>query len=188
MRLANPTSREKKRLTYKQQCRKKRQLYLDALDSEVLGKGKTPAYVDECGFPSAEVRRYAYAPRGLCVNDKISGSHRYTSTSLIAARIGDTFTAPMLFQGASDTLAFNAWLEHQLCPLLDQTHVMIMDNAAFHKGSETARLIAQTGASLLFLPPYSPELNPIEKDFANIQRRYQYKPETSIDKIIKLYN
>ena len=57
-------TRKKKTLTYKQQCRKKRQLYLDALDSEVLGKGKTPAYVDECGFPSSEVRRYAYAPRG----------------------------------------------------------------------------------------------------------------------------
>lgn len=149
---------------------------------------KRSVYVDECGFPSSEVRRYAYAPRGLCVSDKISGSHRYTSTSLIAARIGDTFTAPVLFRGASDALAFNAWLEHQLCPLLDETHVVIMDNASFHKGSETARLIGATGASLLFLPPYSPELNPIEQDFANIKRRYQYNPETSIDQIIKLYN
>ena len=57
----------------------------------------------------------------------------------------------------------------------------------FHKGSETASLIAQTGASLLFLPPYAPELNPIEKDFANITRRHQYNPEVSIDQIIKMY-
>ena len=176
---------KKKTLTYKQQCQEKRQAYLNALACEVREKAKTPAYVDECGFPSSELRRYAYAPRGLCVRDKISGSHRYTSTSLIAARIGDTFTAPVLFRGASDTLVFNAWLEHQLGPLLDETHVVIMDNASFHKSSETARLIAQTGASLLFLPPYSPELNPIEKDFANIKRRYQYNPETSIDQIIK---
>ena len=94
----------------------------------------------------------------------------------------------MLFRGVSDTLAFNAWLEHQLCPLLDEKHIVIMDNASFHKGSETARLIWQTGASLLFLPPYSPELNPIEKDFANIKRRYQYNPEASIEQIIKVYN
>ena len=106
---------------------------------------------------------------------------------MIAARIGDGFTAPVLFQGASDALAFNVWLEHQLCPLLDETHVVIMDNASFHKGSETARLIAATGASLLFLPPYAPELNPIEKDFANIKRRYQYNPEASIEEIIKVY-
>jgi transposase len=64
---------------------------------------------------------------------------------------------------------------------------VILDNASFHKGSETVRLIAATGASLLFLPPYSPELNPIEKDFANIKRRYQYNPETSIEQIVKMY-
>lgn len=107
---------------------------------------------------------------------------------MIAARIGDTFSVPVLFQGASDALTFNAWLEHQLCPLLDEMHVVIMDNASFHKGSETARLIAATGTSLLFLLLYSSELNPIEKDFANIKRRYQYNPEASIEQIIKVYN
>ena len=150
--------------------------------------GKTPVYVDESGFLTSQLRWYAYAPKGVCVQDKISGSHRYGSTTLIVARIGGSFTAPVLFQGVSDALVFNAWLEHQLCPLLDETHVVIMDNASFHKGSETARLIAETGASLLFLPPYAPELNPIEKDFANIKRRYQYNPETSIEQIIKVYN
>ena len=149
--------------------------------------GKTPVYVDESGFSNADVRRYAYAPKGDSVSDKISGSHRYTSTSLIAAHIGDTFTVPVLFQGACDALVFNAWLEHQLCPLLDETHVVILDNASFHKGAKTAILIAETGASLLFLPPYAPELNPIEKDFANIKRSHQYNPEVSIDKIIKMY-
>ena len=63
-----------------------------------------------------------------------------------------------------------------------------MDNASFHKGSETAEtLIRDAGASLLFLPPYSPELNPIEKDFANIKRIRQYNAETSIDDSIKVY-
>lgn len=75
-----------------------------------------------------------------------------------------------------------------LCPLLDDNHVVIMDNASFHKGSETAALIRGSGADLLFLPPYSPELNPIEQDFANIKRIRQYNAETSIDDIIKVYN
>ena len=139
MRLRNSTSRKKKTLTYKQQCQEKRQVYLDGLALEVQVDGKTLVYVDESGFSSSDVRRYAYAPKGIRVSDKISDSHRYKSTSLIAARIGDNFTAPVLFHGACDTLAFNAWLEHQLCPLLDETHVVIMDNAPFHKGSETAR-------------------------------------------------
>jgi len=149
--------------------------------------GKTPVYVDESGFSNGDIRRYAYAPKGIKVEDKISGSHRYTSTSLIAARIGDSFTAPVLFEGASDAVVFNAWLDQMLCPLLTEQHVLIMDNASFHKGSETASLIAQTGASLLFLPPYSPELNPIEKDFANIKRNRQYNPQLSTDQIIKMY-
>ena len=63
-----------------------------------------------------------------------------------------------------------------------------MDNASFHKGAETAALVQGSGASLLFLPPYSPELNPIEKDFANIKRMRQYNAETPIDNIIKMYN
>lgn len=101
--------------------------------------------------------------------------------------MGDSFTAPVLFEGASDAVVFNAWLDQMLCPLLTDKHVLIMDNASFHKGCQTASLIAQTGASLLFLPPYSPELNPIEKDFANIKRNRQYNPKLSIDQIIKMY-
>ena len=75
-----------------------------------------------------------------------------------------------------------------LSPLLDESHGVIMDNASFHKGSQTAALIQASGASLLFLPPYSPELNPIDKDFANIKRIPQYNAEASIDDIIKVYH
>ena len=85
-------------------------------------------------------------------------------------------------------MAFNTWLSEMLCPLLNDNYVVIMDNASFHKGAETEALIRGSGASLLFLPPYSPELNPIEKDFANIKRIRQYNAETSIDDIIKMYN
>ena len=95
--------------------------------------------------------------------------------------------SPVLFEGSCDAIAFNAWLSEMLCPLLNESHVVIMDNASFHKGSQTAALIRDCGASLLFLPPYAPELNPIEKDFANIKRIRQYNAETSIDGIIKVY-
>lgn len=151
-----------------------------------LQNGKIPVFVDESGFTIECVRQYAYAPRGVCVADKIS-SNRYRSTTLIAAQIEGRFTAPMLFGGACDTLAFNAWLENVLCPLLNASHVVILDNASFHKSPQTKRLIAACGASLLFLPPYSPELNPIERDFANIKRKWEYNSEASIDEIIKMY-
>ena len=77
-----------------------------------------------------------------------------------------------------------------LYSLLDEHYVVIMDNASFHKSWETMALIEGSGSSLLFLSPYSPELNPIKKDFANLKRMRQYNVETSIsiDNIIKMYN
>lgn len=164
----------------------KRQEYLWVLQQETEN-GKKPVYIDESGFSETDFRGYAYAPKGIRVAAKVP-SHRYTTTSLIAARLDGCFTVPLLFEGSCDKVAFNTWLSEMLCPLLDDTHVVIMDNASFHKGSETTALIRASGASLLFLPPYSPELNPIEKDFANIKRIRQYNAETSIDDIIKVYN
>ena len=146
--------------------------------------GKTPVFVDESGFSTESVRQFAYAPRGACVSDKIS-SNRYRCTTLIAAQIQGHFTAPVLFEGACDTLAFNAWLESVLCPLLDASHVVILDNASFHKSQQTEALIAAVG-EFTFLPPYSPELNPIERDFANIKRKWEDNAEASIDEIIKM--
>ncbi|MDE0400776.1 MAG: IS630 family transposase [Candidatus Poribacteria bacterium] len=164
----------------------KRQEYLSALQQETE-KGKKLVYLDESGFSETDFHRYAYAPKGMRVEDKVP-SHRYTTTTLIAARLDGCFTAPLLFEGSCDKIAFNRWLSEMLCPLLDDTHVVIMDNASFHKGFQTAEtLIRASGASLLFLPPYSPELNPIEQDFANIKRRRQYNAEASIDEIIKVY-
>ena len=163
----------------------KRQEYLSALQQE-REKGKKFVYIDESGFTKTDFRRYAYAPKGMCVEAEVP-SHRYTTTTLIAARLDGCFTVPVLFEGSCDSLAFNAWFSEMLSPLLNDNHVLIMDNASFHKGSETAALIQASGASLLFLPPYSPELNPIEKDFANIKRIRQYNAETSIDEIIKVY-
>ena len=165
----------------------KRQAYLSALHRETQEHGKDPVCLDATGFTEEDSRCYAYAPRGTRVEAKVSG-HQYTTTTLSAARVGGHFTVPLLFEGSCDASVFNTWLSEMLCPLLDDTHVLIMDNASFHKGAETAALIQATGAIFLFLPPYSPELNPIEKDFANITRRRQYNAETSIDDIIKMYN
>ena len=162
------------------------QEYLSALQQETE-KGKKLVYIDETGFKKTDFRRYAYAPKGVRVEDKVP-SHRWTTTTLIAARLDGHFTLPLLFEGSCDKIAFNTWLSEMLSPLLTDKHVVIMDNASFHKGSETAALIRDSGASLLFLPPYSPELNPIEKDFANIKRIRQYNAEASIDEIIKVYN
>lgn len=149
-------------------------------------RGKTFVYVDESGFAPCVTRRYAYALKGKRVYGLIGGRRR-PRTSLIAARIGKQFEAPFLFEGPCNRDVFNGWLERQLCPLLGEDHIVVMDNVPFHKGKNTADLIHRTGATLLFLPPYSPDLNPIEHDFAVLKKRREYAQDETLDNIIKTY-
>lgn len=144
-------------------------------------------YLDESGFEPRVARRYAYAAKGQRVYGLIAG-RRAPRTSLIAARIGKQLEAPFLFEGPCNTDVFNGWLERQLCPLLGENHVVVMDNVPFHKGKQTADLIHRTGAALLFLPPYSPDLNPIEHDFAALKKRREYTHDETLDNIIRMYN
>lgn len=151
-----------------------------------MRRGLQLVHVDECGFAPSVTRRYGYAPTGQRVYGLTSG-HRRPRTSLIAARMGPDFEEPFLFEGTCDTAVFNSWLKARLCPRLTREHLVIMDNAAFHKSPETAHLIHHTGATLLFLPPYSPDLNPIEHDFAALKKHREYQETASIDEIVKAY-
>ncbi|MBS3903093.1 MAG: transposase [Anaplasmataceae bacterium] len=77
----------------------------------------------------------------------------------------------MCFEGTCDTDLFNVWLKLELIPNLDHGQVLILDNARFHKSAETRKLIEAHGCEILFLPPYSPDLNPIEKYWANMKTK-----------------
>ena len=99
---------------------------------------------------------------------------------LIDAYLDETITPEELAE-------LNAWLKARLCPRLTRQHLVIMDNAAFHKSPDTAKLIEHTGATLLFLPPYSPDLNPIEHDFAALKKQREYQEPTSLDEIVRAY-
>lgn len=143
--------------------------------------------MDESGFAPTSERTHGWAPKGQKVYGLRSGNRR-PRTSLIAARIGKNFDAPMLFEGTTNTVIFNTWLEQELCPKLHKNQVVVMDNAAFHKSTKTRELIENTGATLLFLPPYSPDLNPIECDFAAIKKRRQYENHQTLDNIVNAYN
>ena len=163
----------------------KRETYQKQLETEKQN-GKSPVYVDECGFSAEAFRPYAYAPRGELVHGLVSGQ-KHRTTSLIAANIDGMFMAHSLFEGSCDAERFNTWLEQELCPHLRPEHLVIMDNARFHKKERTQHLIEATGAKLLFLPPYSPDYNPIEHDFANIKRLRKYNSEKELTEIIDMF-
>ncbi|EDZ68161.1 hypothetical protein NOC27_1488 [Nitrosococcus oceani AFC27] len=82
---------------------------------------------------------------------------------------------------------FNAWLEKELCPLLNSNHIVIMDNVPFHKAVSSREITKKTGAGILFLPPYSPDFNPIEKDFGNIKKIREYNEHETLENIVAAY-
>ena len=100
--------------------------------------------------------------RGKIVLGEISGK-RFARQSVISALFQGKFLAPMCFEGTCDTSLFNAWLKQALIPNLIPGQVLILDNASFQKSAESQKMVEDAGCKILFLPPYSADLNPIEK-------------------------
>jgi transposase len=94
---------------------------------------------------------------------------RFARESFISALYEGKFLAPMCFRGTCNSELFNIWLKEVLIPELQPGKVLILDNASFHRSETSKKLIEDAGCKILFLPPYSPDLNPIEKYWANLK-------------------
>ena len=144
-------------------------------------------YLDESGFEANTYRPYAWSKRGYKTYGERSGK-RGTRTSLIAAKREKQLLAPVLFKGSTNALWFNQWLEEHLLPELKPNSTLILDNAPFHRKNDVFEIAEKAGHKVLFLPPYSPDFNRIEQDFAILKKRRIYsKFYTSLDDIIKSY-
>ena len=108
------------------------------------------------------------APRGHRLHAKAPHGHWKTTTMISSVRL-DGSAACMTIAGATDTLAFREYVKHVLCPSLRRGDVVVMDNLVPHKSAETLALIEAAGASVRFLPAYSPDLNPIEKMWSKVK-------------------
>jgi transposase len=129
-------------------------------------------YIDESGFDEYYHREYGYALRGQKVYGEVSG-RRFARTSIVAAKCGDKIVAPFAFRGTMDADLFEGWLEQMLMPALENisSSVIILDNASVHNKLRLYELADEHGFRLIFLPPYSPDFNPIEKFWANVKNR-----------------
>ncbi|MGF1591333.1 MAG: IS630 family transposase [Pleurocapsa sp.] len=149
--------------------------------------GDNLVYVDESGFDAYTYRPYAWSPQGQKSYGERSGT-RGTRTSLIAGKRGKELLAPVLFKGNTNTLWFNQWLKEYLLPELNANSTVILDNAPFHRKEDVFQIVEQAGHKVLFLPPYSPDFNCIEQDFAIIKKRRIYStPDISLYEIVKSY-
>jgi len=125
-------------------------------------------FIDETGANTKMARLYGRSPRGERCRAAVPHGHWKTTTFTAGLR-SDGLIAPLVLDGPMDGDAFLAWVEQSLAPSLRQGDTVIMDNLPAHKVHGVQQAIQAVGASLLYLPPYSPDFNPIEMVFAKLK-------------------
>jgi len=135
-------------------------------------------YLDESGIADGMIRDGGWARQGERLWGEISGKRR-KRISVIAALISKRVLAPFRFEGYCNSEVFNTYLENVLIAELRPGQTVILDNASFHKSARTRNLITKAGCDLLFLPAYSPDLNPIEHTWAQLKKKLRYLPTPS---------
>ena len=142
-------------------------------------------FLDECGVTTDLLRRYGRSPRGMRLHDHAPCGHWEAQTVIAALRI-DGVTAPAVFDGPIDAISFRAYVEQVLVPTLRPGDVVVLDNLAVHKQPEVQLAITAVGASVRFLPPYSPDFNPIEQAFAKLKAFLRAWRPRSFDQVLAL--
>ena len=138
------------------------------LDEQPDLDAKRLVFIDETGASTKMARLYGRSRRGCRCVAAIPHGHWKTTTFVGALRLAG-MTAPMVLDGPMDGAAFLAYLEQVLIPTLRDGDIVIMDNLPAHKPATVRQAIERAGAELRYLPPYSPDLNPIEKAFAKLK-------------------
>ena len=122
------------------------------------------------GMDSFIYREYARAPRGEKIYGVVSG-RKYKRMSMVAGKCGKKILAPLSYTGTTDSKLFEYWFENALIPELSAGQVIILDNATFHRKNKVRELAQKANCSVIFLPPYSPDLNMIENFWAWLKHK-----------------
>ena len=131
------------------------------------------------------LRRYGRSLRGTRLHDHTPCGHWETHT-VIAALRPEGLTAPAVFDGPIDNASFRAYVEQVLVPTLRPGDVVVLDNLAVHKQPEVRAAIEAVGAQIRFLPPYSPDFNPIEQAFAKLKAFLRAARPRTFDQVTAL--
>jgi len=139
-------------------------------------------FLDETGLSTDMIRRYGRALGGSRCVDTAPAGHWQTLTFIAELR-ADRITAPWRVDQAMNGEAFKAYLRSQLGPTLKAGDIVICNNLPAHKVAEVQGIIEAQGATLKYLPPYSPDLNPIEQAFAKLKALLRKAAERTYDKL-----
>jgi transposase len=139
-------------------------------------------FIDETWAKTNMTRTHGWHRRGLPLRAKVPHGHWRTMTFLAALR-HDRITAPCVIDGPINGESFRSYVQQFLLPTLRPGDIVVMDNLGSHKGGMIRRLIRAAGARPLFLPPYSPDLNPIEQVFAKLKTLLRKAEERTTDTV-----
>ncbi len=137
-------------------------------------------FLDETGTTTKMTRLRGRCPKGQRLRSKAPFGHWMTQTFVAGLRC-DKLTAPFVVNAPMDRRIFETYVEKELAPTLAKGDVVIMDNLPAHKSKAAENAINARGAWVLFLPPYSPDLNPIEMAFAKLKTLLRAKAARTID-------
>ena len=127
-------------------------------------------FVDETGIDRFLYREYARAPIGQKVYARISGK-KFKRTNIVAGICDGKWVAPLQYNGTTDSILFECWFEKCLMKEVHAGCIIVLDNATFHRKRQLREIAARYSCMVWFLPPYSPDLNPIEKWWAWLKRK-----------------
>lgn len=136
-------------------------------------------FIDETGTSTNMARLRGRCKRGQRLIGKIPNGH-WKITTFVAGLRNDAITAPFVIDQPMNGVIFRAYLEQCLVPTLKPGDIVVMDNLPAHKNEDVRNIIEAAGAKLLYLPPYSPDLNPIEMAFAKLKAHLRTAAERSI--------
>lgn len=137
-------------------------------------------FIDETWASTKMARTHGRCPRGQRLRMSVPHGHWLTTTFIAGLRTTG-MAAPCVFDGPINRAAFEAYIEHILVPELSPGDIVIMDNLGSHKGPAVRAMIEAAGAELLFLPPYSPDFNPIEKAFSKLKAGLRKAAERTVE-------
>ncbi len=137
-------------------------------------------FIDETWAKTNMTRTHGWSQRGKRLNARAPYGHWKTMTFLAALR-HDRIDAPVVFDGPINAVSFTAYVKQFLIPTLKPGDIVIVDNLSSHKGEAVRTAIRAAGARLFFLPPYSPDLNPIEQVFAKLKTLLKKAGERTVE-------
>lgn len=156
---------------------KRRQAWFDGqldLDPERL------VFIDETWASTNMARRHGRCARGERLRVGVPHGH-WKTTTFVAGLRSRGIAAPFVLDGPINRIAFETYVDKVLVPELEPGDIVIMDNLSSHKGPRVREMIEAAGATLLFLPPYSPDFNPIENAFSKLKAHLRKAAERSVD-------